>query len=151
MGLIVPRVLKEEHKEIRAALERAIGEGGKVGEAAEALRKVLLPHAEREEKFALPPLGYLPLLSNGLVDYDMNAAVQLTDRLKTEMPKMLSEHAVILASLTRLDQAASQEGKNQYQDLAAKLKMHIEEEEQVYYPAAMLVGAFLHVKLAAVV
>jgi hypothetical protein len=150
MELIVPRALIEEHKEMGVALERAAGEGGKVGEAAQALRKVMQPHTEREEKFALPPLSLLPLLSNGELDYDMNAAVLLADKLKAEMPKMLSEHAAILAALTRLDEAARLEGKKQYVGLAAMMKLHLEEEEQVYYPAAMLVGAYLHVKMATV-
>jgi hypothetical protein len=80
----------------------------------------------------------------------MNEAVFLAERLKAEMPKMLSEHAAILAALTRMDEAARLEGKKQYQGLAAMMKLHLEEEEQVYYPAAMLVGLYLHVKLAVV-
>lgn len=132
------------------ALQRPAGEGERVGEAAQALRMVMQPHVEREEKFALPPLNLLPLLSNGEIDYDMNEAVFLADRLKAEMPKMLSEHADILAALTRLDEAARLEVKKQYQGLAAMMKLHLEEEEQVYYPAAMLVGLYLHVKLAVV-
>jgi hypothetical protein len=150
MELIIPKALIEDHKEMGLALERAAGEGGRVGEVAQALRKVMQPHIKREEKFALPPLSLLPLLSNGEIDYDMNEAVLMADRLKAEMPKMLSEHAAILAALTRLDEAARLEGKKQYQGLAAAMKLHLEEEEQVYYPAAMLVGVYLHVKLAAV-
>ena len=80
----------------------------------------------------------------------MNEAVSLADTLKAEMPKMLSEHKAILAAITRLDEAARLEGKKQYQGLATMMKMHLDEEEQVYYPAAMLVGVYLHVKLAVV-
>jgi hypothetical protein len=150
MELKIPRALIEDHQEMGAALERAVAEGGKVGEAAQALRNVMLPHIEREEKFALPPLSLLPLLTKGELDYDMNEAVLLADRLKAEMPRMLSEHAGILAAINRLDEAARQEGKKQYQGLAATMKLHLEEDEQVYYPAAMLVGAYLHTKLVAV-
>ena len=150
MELKIPRALIEDHKEMGEALERAVREGGKVGEAAQALSTVMLPHIEREEKFALPPLGLLPLLSKGEFEYDMNEAVSLADTLKAEMPKMLSEHKAILAAITRLDEAARLEGKKQYQGLATMMKMHLDEEEQVYYPAAMLVGVYLHVKLAVV-
>jgi hypothetical protein len=68
MELIIPRALIEDHKEMSVALQRPTGEGGRVGEAAQALRKVMQPHVEREEKFALPPLSLLPLLSNGEID-----------------------------------------------------------------------------------
>ncbi len=136
---------------MRAELEHAVEEGGKVGEAALALKNVMLPHIQREEKFALPPLGLLPIVSKGEVDYDMNEAVFLADQLKAEMPKMLSEHAAILAAINHLDEAARLEGKKQYQGMAAMMRLHLEEEEQVYYPAALLVGVYLHVRLAVVI
>jgi len=150
MELKIPQALVEDHKEMGAALDRAAAEAGKVGDAAQALRAVMLPHIAREEEFALPPLGLLPLLSKGALEYDMNEAVLLADKLKAEMPKMLSEHKAILAAINRLDEAARLQGKIQYQGLAAMMKLHLEEEEQVYYPAALLVGVYLHVKLAVV-
>jgi hypothetical protein len=150
MDIKIPRALIEDHMEIGTALERASTESGKVGEAAQALKAVLLPHIQREEEFALPPLGLLPLLSKGEFEYDMNEAVFLADKLKAEMPKMLAEHAVILAAVNRLDEAARLQGKMQYQGLAAMMRLHLEEEEEVYYPAALLVGVYLHVKLAVV-
>ncbi len=150
MELKIPQALVEDHKEMGAMLERAAREGGKVGEAAQALNQVIQPHIRREEEFALPPLALLPLLTKGELDYDMNEAALLADRLKAEMPKMLREHAAILDAIQQLDQAARLEGKNQYVGLAGEIKLHLEEEEQVYYPAAMLVGLYLHNKLAVV-
>ena len=43
--------------------------------------------------------------------------------------------------------AAIEEGKVQYVRLAEQLKLHIAEEEDVYYPAAMLVGMYLEARL----
>ena len=151
MDLKIPQALIEDHKEMGAALDRDAKETGKVGEAARALQAVMQPHIQREEKFALPPLGLLPIVSTGEVDYDMNEAVFLADKLKAEMPKMLAEHKAILAAINQLDEAARLQGKIQYQGLAAMMKLHLEEEEQVYYPAAMLVGVYLHARLAVVV
>jgi hypothetical protein len=151
MELKIPQALIQDHKEMGAALEFATREGGKVGEAAQALRSVMLPHIQREEKFALPPLGLLPIVSKGEVDYDMNEAVFLADRLKAEMPKMLSEHAAILAAINQLEEAAHLEGKKQYQGMAAMMRLHLEEEEQVYYPAALLIGFYLHARIGVVV
>ena len=151
MELKIPKALIEDHKEMGAALDRAAKETGKVGEAARVLQAVMQPHIQREEKFALPPLGLLPIVSTGEVDYDMNEAVFLADKLKAEMPKMLAEHKAILAAINQLDEAARLQGKIQYQGLAAMMRLHLEEEEQVYYPAALLVGVYLHARLAVVV
>ena len=57
--LEIPESMRIEHGEIHAALERATGVPGRVGEAARALAAVLHPHFEREEEIALPPLGLL--------------------------------------------------------------------------------------------
>jgi len=151
MDLKIPRALIEDHKEMEAALERASQETGKVGVAAQALKAVMLPHIVREEKFALPPLSLLPRLTSGELEYDMNEAVLMADTLKAEMPHMLAEHQAILAAINQLDEAARMQGKIQYQGLAAMMRLHLEEEEQVYYPAALLVGTYLHTKLAVVV
>jgi hemerythrin superfamily protein len=150
MDIKIPKALVEDHQEIHNELEKAIKEGGQVGATAEELMKVIAPHQEHEEKFALPPLGLLPALVGGQVDYDMAEASVMTDTLKAEMPRMRAEHKAILAAVGRLAEAARQEGKPEYVEFAEQMKLHVEEEEEVYYPAAELVGAFLKIKLALV-
>jgi hemerythrin-like domain-containing protein len=150
MDIKIPRALVEDHEEMFFRLQEAVDSGGKVGEAARKLLAVMKPHAENEEKFALPPLGLLPALINGGAEFEMADAVMLTETLRDEMPRMLSEHKAILDEVDQLADAARQEGKLQFLDLSTMMKRHVEEEEQVYYPAAELVGAFLKVKLAVV-
>ncbi len=153
MDIKVPKGLVEDHKNILAELEKAIKTGGKIGAAASTLLKLLKTHIEHEEQFALPPLGLLPALTQGAeeIDFQMGQAVELTDTLQAELPRMRAEHRAILADIQRLSQAAMEERNAEFQALSDRLRLHIAEEEEVYYPAALLVGAFLKIKLALII
>lgn len=63
----IPQPLKVEHEELHAELVKATKAGGKTGEAAEEVARALHPHFEKEEEFALPPLGLLSSLIEGKV------------------------------------------------------------------------------------
>ena len=147
MDIRIPKALMEGHHELGAALDEAAKEGGKVGREASILLNLMKPHEMREELFALPPLGLLRSLTSGELDYDMASVKLMIDTLRAEMPKMQAEHGEILASADRLAVAAIEEGKAQYVRLVEQLKLHVAEEEDVYYPAAVLVGMYLEAKL----
>src|SRR5512146_589961 len=147
MAIRIPKSLMEGHHELGAALEEAVMEGGKVGREASNLIDMMKPHEMREELFALPPLGLLPSLAAGQMDYDMATIKPMIDTLRTELPRMKEEHTSILAAADRLAVAAIEEGKSQYVRLVEQLKLHVAEEEDVYYPAAILVGMYLEARL----
>ncbi len=86
MEFKIPQPLKLEHEELHAELVKATKAGGKIGEAAKAVAKILHPHFVREEEYALPPLGLLPLLVDGKVTPEMGNVLMMTDRLKAELP-----------------------------------------------------------------
>jgi hypothetical protein len=52
--------LKLEHQELHANLVKATKAGGRVGDAAKAVAKVLHVHFVKEEQVTLPPLGFYP-------------------------------------------------------------------------------------------
>jgi hypothetical protein len=58
MEFEIPESLELEHEELHRQLVDSMKEGGKVGEAAKAIANVLHPHFEKEEEYALPPLGF---------------------------------------------------------------------------------------------
>jgi hemerythrin-like domain-containing protein len=62
------------------------------------------------------------------------------------MPKMLDEHKAIVGALDALARAAKEENKIQTVAFTEKLKAHAQTEEQVMYPAAILVGEYLKLK-----
>lgn len=143
MKFEIPASLKTEHEELHEALARATKLGGRTGEAAKAVAKVLHPHFIKEEEYALPPLGLLAALSKGELRAEMADVIEMTDKLETELPQMLAEHKDIMASLKRLIEAATAENKPEYVDFATKLMTHALTEEEVSYPTALLIGRYL--------
>ncbi len=140
MDFEIPLALKLEHDELHSRLASATREPGEVGEAAREVARLLHPHFVREEEFALPPLGLLGAISKGEVTPDMARVLPMTRRLKAELPHMLQEHAQIVGALEKLRAAARTAGMNQHENFANALIQHAQTEEQVLYPAALLVG-----------
>jgi hypothetical protein len=147
MEIKIPASLKVEHEELHEELVRLTKAGGKTGEAAQAVAKVLHPHFVKEEEPAMPPLGLLQPLAEGRVRPEMAPVVELTDKLKEDMPAMLKEHEAIVGALQTLAEAGKQENNPQAQHFAEKLKEHAKTEEEVLYPAAILVGEYVKLKL----
>ena len=143
----IPTPLKLEHKDLHAELVRATKAGGKTAAAAKAVAKVLHPHFVKEEEFALPPIGLLSQLGRGKVDRKMRSVLGMTDRLKAELPEMLREHKAIVSALKKLIAAAKKEKKPVHARFAEKLMLHAKTEEDVLYPAAILIGDYLRLRL----
>lgn len=143
----VPASLTEEHEELHEELVRLTKAGGKTGEAARTVAKVLHPHFVKEEELAMPPLGLLRPLAEGQVQPEMAQVIELTDKLKKDMPTMLKEHEAIVAALEVLAEAGKQENKPQAEQFAKKLRVHAQVEEDLIYPAAILVGEYVKLKL----
>ena len=144
----IPASIRAEHDEIHAALERATREPGPVGEAARPLAKALHSHFVREEEIALPPLGLLAPLARGEFNRGMLDVLPMTDNLRAELPRMLEEHVTIRAATARLDHVARAEGNLVVVRLAEKLALHARSEEEILYPAAVLVGDLVRARAA---
>ena len=147
MTIAIPDSMKAEHAELHSALEAAMRAEGRTGEAAKAVAQALHAHFAREEEIALPPLGLLEPLAAGRLDPAMRAVLPLTDQLRAELPQMLAEHKEVVARLDRLRQAAQAESRPEVVEFAEQLARHARTEEQVTYPAAILVGEYLKLKL----
>lgn len=143
----IPAALKVEHDELHAELVKATQAGGKIGAAATAVATVLHPHFVKEEEYALPPLGLLSAAAKGEITPEMRRALVMTDQLKTELPRMLDEHKAIMAALENLKKAAETERNQDVARFAAKLMLHAQTEEQVMYPAAIVVGEYVKARL----
>lgn len=148
MEIQVPLALRAEHEELHAELVRATQAGGRTGEAAKAVARLLHPHFVKEEEVALPPLGLLAALADGKLDPAMAEILRLTDTLDGELPQMLAEHKEIVTALHGLVDAATAEGHPAYAYFADKLIAHARMEEEVMYPAARLIGRYLKAALA---
>jgi hypothetical protein len=142
----IPNSLKVEHEALHGELSAATKFGGKTGVAAQRVATLLHGHFVSEEEFALPPLALLRPLATGGVSLQMRDVIALTDRLKADLPRMLDEHKAIVAALEELARAAEAEGHPEGVRFAEKLTLHAQNEEEVLYPAALLVGEYLKLR-----
>lgn len=145
MKFTIPSPLQQEHEALHDELRRATQGGGEVGEAAIALASLMHPHFVKEDQFELPPLGLLGALACGECPDGMAEVLVMTDRLGAELPAMPKEHKAIVAALRRLQEVAERAGHNDIVTFAHQLAQHARTEEEVMYPAAVLVGH--HVRL----
>lgn len=143
--LKVPASLRARHEDFHAEFTRATKDGGKVGDAARSVEKMAETHFAKA-KDVFPPLGLLPQLAEGKITPEMGEAVKVADRLRAALPRIRREHGELVAGLKTLAEAAKEEGKTDYVRFAERLTLHIQEEEEVLYPAVLLIGD--HVKRA---
>lgn len=144
---MIPDSLASEHSELGELLEKACGASGRTGEAAREVARLLQPHILLEQEFATPPLTLLPRLAAGDVTPDMARFIPKTDAFKAELPRMLDEHRLIVAALRILMQAAAAEKLTGFAQFAQKMILHAQMEEEILYPAAILVGEYLRLQM----
>ncbi len=148
-GIHVPDSVHAEHEHLHGALQRATTLVGRTGAAATALATVLHPHFTREEEIALPPLGLLrPLAADPEAGAEFADVLSMTDALAQELPRMLEEHRAIGDAIDELARAAAIESNAEAATLARQLRFHARTEEEILYPAAILVGEVVRYRIA---
>ena len=149
--LAAPPAIHEEHKHLLEQLEAAIQSGGSTESAAKKVQDVLSPHFREEEAYALPPLGLLDPLARGqaLSADQVREAIHMADQLRRNYSQMIHEHQEIHKALEALASAARAEHKQDAVAFAEQLMLHANNEEQVLYPATLLIGKYLQLKQAA--
>jgi hypothetical protein len=144
--MTIPQSLQVEHRAIHEGLEAAIKAPGRTGAAAREVAAVLGPHFKREDEIALPPLGLLAPLARGERPAGMSEALAMSDALRKELPRMLAEHKQIRAATEKLRDVAREERATVHEQLAEALLLHAQSEEEVLYPAAILVGDIIRAR-----
>ena len=139
----IPAPLRAEHDELQERLIEATEAPGAVGEAALEVQRLVYPHLAREEELTLPALGLLADVVRGALRSDMAAVVPVSKRLKAELPALFAEHRQIIVALERLAAAAQAAGAREHERFALAMIQHLQVEEVVVYPAAILLGEYL--------
>jgi hypothetical protein len=147
MAFHIPQSLKSEHEQLHSTLMDATRLSGKTSERAKEVARLMHPHFLKEEEYVLPPLGLLPALAQGQTLPEMKSALAMTTKLKSELPTMLEEHTRIVAALNELTLAARAEGHPDVVAFGEDLMAHARTEEEVMYPAAILIGEYLKLRL----
>lgn len=139
----IPPMMATEHEKLHTELAKLAGLGGKTGAAAAKVERALAPHFEEENRYALPPLGLLPALAKGGATEEMRPAIELSRHVAQNLGRFMEEHRNITRALDDLEVAGRAERKAEALDFAAELRAHAQEEEQVLYPTAILIGRYL--------
>lgn len=139
--LQMPDSLRARHEAFHAEFIKATQEVGKIGDAARAIEKLGTTHFAKA-KDAFPPLGLLPRLADGKVVPEMSEAIKMAEKLRANLPQIHREHRDLMAGLKRIKEAAKKEEKTDYVRFAERLTLHIQEEEEVLYPAVLLIGDY---------
>jgi hypothetical protein len=145
MGAYTP--LSADHGEIHDRLARAARESGPLGEAAKRVARHFARHAEKEERLVTPLLALLPRAAQAKPDPAMATALPLFGEFKASLDEMVAEHHVISAGLEALVKEAHAAERAEFGALAARLVAHMRLEEEVIYPAALLLGRYLRLRL----
>jgi hypothetical protein len=73
----------------------------------------------------------------------MRAVLPMSESLEAELPKMLEEHRDIGAANAALREAAVAAGRDDIVRFSDTLAAHARQEEEILYPAAILVGKYV--------
>lgn len=138
-----PKALLHGHENLFENIENIISLGGDIGKTAKLLADISHPHFKKEEEYALPPLGLLLALSKGDWEIEPNAAIEMANKLETELSEMKKEHDIICNILENLKIIAEEESNQKVKQLVNDIKLHIGIEEQVLYPATIFIGDYL--------
>ncbi len=147
MRFEIPLPLRQEHEALHERLRLATQAAGELGEAARTVARLMHPHFVKEDSIALPPLGLLVALARGDATPEMAQVLVLTDQLEAGLPEMLAEHRAIVAALRKLRDVAQRAGSAEIVEFAQALVQHARTEEEVMYPAALLVGQVVRQRL----
>jgi hemerythrin HHE cation binding domain-containing protein len=148
MRIQIPQSLRLEHEELHGFLAAARQETGELGEALRRVARMLEPHFHKEEAFAMPPLGLLVRLARNEVTPAMAEVFPHTDWLKNNLPTLIAEHNALAVAVEKMLEAARAAQRVDYIEFAEQLINHARMEEEVIYPAAILVGEYLRLRLA---
>lgn len=144
----VPASLKEDHTCLLEKLQRIALFQDSSGLAAKKLKNLMQHHFQEEEDYVLSPLGLLPMLASGKIPEQSEDVIKLTEKFKTQLTHMNIEHQMIKAYMEEMKLADKDKNHPEIIEFETEVHKHAKSEEDVFFPAAILVGDFLKLKSA---
>lgn len=145
--LTKPSSLEKEHEEVHKTLATIVESSGNTAAVAKQVRTLMQPHFEKEEQLSIPVLGALrPYVEGTLTPEAENQAIEIANMFKQEYKNMLNEHKQIVVALDNLSKTASMENRQDALAFIEQLKAHAMNEEQVTYPATIVIGDLLQLR-----
>ena len=142
----VPHFIKEEHEHLLGELKKLTLTKDSTGRVAARTREFMQHHFQEEEDYVLPPLQTLPSLASEIIPEHSAEIIRLTEKLRSQLTHMNAEHQMIMAHLSELKQAAAYDNHPDITWLEEQIYKHAKAEEEVYFPAAIVIGGYLKQK-----
>jgi hypothetical protein len=142
----VPSSIKKEHESLLTRISWLTPLADSAGPAAGKLQNLMQHHFTEEEDYVLPQLGILPLLASGKLPDQSKEVIQLSEKLKSNLSHLSAEHQLIKAYLDELKLVVAKEHMPEIIEFEKELQKHAHTEEEVLFPAAVLVGEYLKLK-----
>lgn len=132
---------------IHDKLHKILSSSGDTSKMTKEVQTLLQPHFEKEEHLSVKVLGALQSYVNGTLTKEVkDKIIQLSKNFKKEYMIMLEEHKQIVAALENLKSLALQENRQDILTFIEELKAHALNEEQITYPATIIIGELLELK-----
>ena len=142
----VPSSLKKTHADLLNQLHQFTLVKDSSNPFALKLEELMMHHFKEEEDYILPPLGLLPLLASGQLPEQSKSTIALTEKTIAQLDHMSAEHQLIIAYIDELKQASTEENRPAIIAFEKEVSKHAVSEEEVYFPAAIMVGEYLKLK-----
>lgn len=142
----VPFSIKQEHDTLLRQIQKLSLFEDSAGQAGKKLHQLIEHHFKEEESFVLPQLGLLPLLASGKLPDRGAEVIELSGKLESHLLHLKAEHQLIKAYVDELKQVAAKKDLPEIIALEEELKKHANTEEEIFFPAAVLVRDFLKLK-----
>lgn len=142
----VPACIKEEHERLLRQMEKLTVLKDSTGRVAARTLQLMQHHFQEEEDYVLPPLRTLPLLASELIPAHSAEIIRLTEKLRSQLAHLNAEHQMVRNHLEELRLAIAYDKRPDISMLEEEVARHARVEEEVYFPAAILVGEYLKQK-----
>ena len=142
----VPSSIKKTHEYLLAQIQKMTSYKDSSGRVAKKLEELMQHHFQEEEDLILPPLGLLPLLANGQIPEQSEDVILLSENVKSMLNHMSVEHQLINAYIKELIEASNKENLPEIIKFENEVIKHAISEEEVFFPASILIGEYLKLR-----
>jgi len=148
MDLETPLSLQKEHEDLHSQMAEVRKLGGKTSQALERLVETMHHHFVYEEERAMPVLALIKELAlkphPPVIDQNLaKKAIKLADDWADKYNDMVKAHEKICKAAEELAEVALEENQTAAVEFSDMLINHAHVEEDVIYPAVILVGKYL--------
>jgi len=141
-----PSFIKREHEQLLEHVQAFTLFQDSAGLVAIKLHEIMEHHFQEEEDYVLPPLGLLPLLAGGQLPENSREIIGLTDKLQSQLSHLNAEHQLIKAHMDEMLKTSAAFNHPEIKEFEKQLLQHAKVEEEIYFPAALVIGENLKVK-----